>query len=200
MALCDVFHFTVHSRRLLCSSSLRQGASEPETVVEIFVHVGRVCAVLCPHHTRPKQLCSVSMPYIDASIELCNVTCCFICCAGKDSCVQSIPASSGPGTWSHNLEHSQDEFNFQETLDIAGSPMQEQRMCSLTSVAKLYCGSLLPTAESKDLRRTQPANLAPPRGRERDLLSRRKARERHGIAKSVLASDTANASLACHNS
>lgn len=90
MALCDVFHFTVHSRRLLCSSSLRQGASEPETVVEIFVHVGRVCAVLCPHHTRPKQLCSVSMPYIDASIELCNVTCCFICCAAKDSCVQRV--------------------------------------------------------------------------------------------------------------
>lgn len=90
MALCDVFHFTVHSCRLLCSSSLRQGASEPETVVEIFVHVGRVCAVLCPHHTRPKQLCSVSMPYIDASIELCNVTCCFICCAAKDSCVQRV--------------------------------------------------------------------------------------------------------------
>lgn len=115
-------------------------------------------------------------------------------------CTESIPASSGPGTWSHNLGHSQDEFNFQETLDIAGSPMQEQRMCSLTSVAKLYCGFLLPTAESKDLRRTQPANLTQPHGREGDLLSQRKARERHGIAKSVLASDTANASLACHNS
>lgn len=64
-------------------------------------------------------------------------------------CTESIPAPPGAGTPSHSLGHSQDEFNFQ---DVAGSPVKEQRMCSLPSVAKLYCGSLLPTAEPKDLK------------------------------------------------
>lgn len=97
-------------------------------------------------------------------------------------CTESIPASSGPGTWSHNLGHSQDEFSFEETLDIAGCPVQEQRMCSLTPVAKLYCGSLLPTAEPKELRRTRPARLAPPEGRPGSSLPR-EAREPPRTAK-----------------
>lgn len=102
-------------------------------------------------------------------------------------CAESIPASSGPGTWSHNLGHSQDEFNFGEALDLAGSPVQEQRMCSLTSVAKLYCGSLLATAESKDLQRTAlgegRALPSPLSSLLSSLLSPR--REPHGIAESA---------------
>lgn len=120
----------------------------------------------------------------------------------KTRVYREYPSTSWGRTPSHSLGHSQDEFNFQ---DVAGSPVQERRMCSLPSVAKLYCGSLLPTAEPKDLKDSdlgpsKPCS-APWEGRGGlccPLLSLRKAREPHGIAKSALASGTASAALACH--
>lgn len=136
MALCLPFHCPLCW--LLCSSSLGARACGGALCV------GRVCAEPCPQHSNPNPLCSIPRPCVDESLELCRVTCRFIylLCCERLVCTESIPAPSAPGTWSHNLGHSRDGFNFPETSGVAGSPVQEQRMCSLPSVAKLYCGSL----------------------------------------------------------
>lgn len=113
-------------------------------------------------------------------------------------CTESIPASSGAGTWSHSLGHSQDEFSSRETLALAGCAVQEQRACSLPWVAKLSCGSLVRTAEAKELRSARAAELAPPAGGQGSPFPREGAAS-PGL-QSGLASDPAGASLACHDS
>lgn len=121
MALCYVFHFIVNSCRLLCSSYLRRGVSIAYTVgryICMYKYEHNICYILPV--LKKTQICYVYIPYIYESIEPCNVTCSFyLFWYERLVCTDSIPASSVPCTWSYYHRHIQDEFNFQETLDIA---------------------------------------------------------------------------------
>lgn len=130
-----------------------------------------------------------------------SVTCRFIYCAAKDSCVQRVSQHLlGQELPVTALGTAKMNSIFKMLLDLPWRNKECAHCLRLQSfIVDLSYLQLNPkTSRTQTL---DPANPAQPHGRGGlccPLLSLRKAREPHGIAKSALASGTASAALACH--